>query len=80
MTESLSIAMIVVLDVAIVAAILALLVWGLVAHRRDVRRLEFVERRRGVDRRRMTGRVATHQERRRDDRRASRPVASLRTG
>jgi hypothetical protein len=77
MSPSLATVINIVLDAGIVLAILFLLVWGIVANRRDLLRRVFIERRRGVDRRRTIQARPVHAERRRAERRAPRPIPSM---
>lgn len=77
MTSSLATAINVVLDGGIVVAIVSLLGWGIRDQRRHERRLTFVERRRGVDRRRRVTPFPAQAERRASDRRVGRPIPSV---
>jgi hypothetical protein len=77
MSPSLSTIINVVLDAGIVLAILSVLVWGIVTHRRDVLGRLFTERRRGVDRRRVVQPRPVHAERRRAERRAPQAIPSM---
>ena len=70
MSPSLATVINVVLDAAIVIAIVSLLVWGILANRRDGFRLGVAERRQGRDRRRAARPRPAGPERRRGDRRA----------
>lgn len=47
MSPSFATAINIVLDAAVVTAILSLMIWGIVTNRREARRLRFVERRSG---------------------------------
>jgi hypothetical protein len=76
MSPALATAVNVVLGAAIVISILALLIWGIVVHRRDVARLASGERRRGRDRRRQVQARPAMVERRRGDRRGPAAIAS----
>jgi hypothetical protein len=76
MSPSLAVAIIVLLDVAIVIAILSILGWGLRAHRRDLLHGRFLGRRRVADRRRLDRAVPAHGERRRGQRRAGGPLTA----
>jgi hypothetical protein len=68
MSTSFAVAINVVLDTAIVVAILAVLGWGMRAQVRDMR-LQFVERRRESERRRSGRGIPAHGERRTERRR-----------
>ena len=73
MSPSLATIINIVLDAAIVIAIVSLCAWGIVANRRDSLRLGFVERRRGRDRRASSQPRPAGSERRGGERRAPRP-------
>ena len=68
MTTSLTVALNVVLDVAIVAGILSVLRWGMGAQIRDMKAIELAQRRLGSERRRTARPVPAGGERRREQR------------
>jgi hypothetical protein len=74
---SLAVAINIILDVGIVLAILAVLVWGMRAQVRDLKMLSG-ERRDGTERRRVARRFPAHAERRAVERRGGRSVVTER--
>ncbi len=76
MTTSLTVALDVVLDTAIVVGILSVLRWGMRAQIRDMKAMELAERRLGGDGRQTARPVRTHAEQRHEQRRESGPLTA----